>query len=124
NSLVLTAILNGLNILLCGDATKQQELRFTAQISDTMDICKIGHHGSDTSTSWKLLDTAGCPVAIISAGLNNRYGHPHEAVVERLSQNGSLVLNTAVDGDIQMTLTRFFHLITTSSHESVIIIKG
>ena len=123
NSLVLTAILNGLNILLCGDATKQQELRFTAQISDTMDICKIGHHGSDTSTSWRLLDTAGCPVAIISAGLNNRYGHPHADVVERLILNGSLVLNTAIDGDIQITMTRFFHLITTSSHESVIIFK-
>ena len=124
NSLVLVSQLNGLSILLCGDATKQQEQHFAERINETMDICKIGHHGSDTSTSWKLLDTAGCPVAIISAGLNNRYGHPHEAVVERLSQNGSLVLNTAVDGDIQMTLTRFFHLITTSSHESVIIIKG
>lgn len=123
NSLVLVSKMNGLSFLFCGDATKQQEVKYVQQIDEKVDVCKIGHHGSDTSTSWNLLDTAGCPVAIISVGRNNRYGHPHDAVVERLSKNGSLVLNTAAVGDIQITLTRFFHLITTSSHESVIIIK-
>ena len=123
NSLVLVSKMNGLNYLFCGDATKKQEMMFVEKLDERMDVCKIGHHGSDTSTSWQLLDGAECPIAIISAGLNNRYGHPHAEVMDRLTKNGSTILNTAVDGDIQITMTRFFHLITTSSNESVIIIS-
>jgi competence protein ComEC len=88
-----------------------------------MDVCKIGHHGSNTSTSWTLLDHAQCSIAIISAGIDNRYGHPHKEVLDRLKRNGSLILNTQIHGDIRFSFTRFFNLITTSFDESVIIIK-
>lgn len=122
-SLVHMFFLNNLNYLFLGDASIQQEEQFSEVISEPMDVCKIGHHGSKTSTSWKLLDNAGCRIAVISAGVNNRYNHPHVEVVERLLKNGSNILNTQYHGDIQIIMSRFFNLVTTSNHEFGIIFK-
>ncbi|MBQ7889267.1 MAG: hypothetical protein IJ356_05865 [Erysipelotrichaceae bacterium] len=122
-SLVHMFSLNHLNYLFLGDASIEQEEVFLERISDSIDVCKIGHHGSKTSTSWKLLDKAGCRIAVISAGVNNRYNHPHVDVVERLQKNGSIILNTQYQGDIQIIMSRFFNLVTTSNHEFGIIFK-
>ena len=51
-----------------------------------VDVLKIGHHGSKTSTSEALLGFASPTMAVISAGKENRYGHPHQEILERLKQ--------------------------------------
>lgn len=122
-SLVHVFSINDLNFLLCGDAGIEKEKVYVQKLNGPMDVCKIGHHGSKTSTSWQLLDKAGCSYAIISSGVGNRYGHPHKEVLDRLKKNGSIVLNTQIQGDIMIVMTRFFNLITTSNDEFGIILK-
>ncbi len=120
-SLILAFEMNGLNFLFSGDAGQMKEEAAVSLLDETIDVCKISHHGSDSSTSMKYLDKAECSLAIISSGVNNRYGHPHSEVLNRLQRNGSTVLNTQIHGDIQIIMTRFFNLVTTSSHEFGII---
>jgi len=122
-SLILAFAMNEISFLFSGDASSLIEEKAAEVLSETIDVCKIAHHGSKTSTSSKFLDQVGCRLAIISAGVSNRYGHPHKEVIERLEINGSTILNTQIHGDIQIVMTRFFNLITTSNHEFGIIGK-
>lgn len=61
---------------------------------DGVDVLKVGHHGSKTSTGWPIINATTPKYAIISAGENNSYGHPHQEVIERLTQYGSKILQT------------------------------
>ncbi len=64
------------------------------------DILKAGHHGSRTSTSDEWLSATTPSVAIISAGKNNRYGHPHQETLARLTAHQIKTLATAGEGTI------------------------
>lgn len=64
---------------------------------------KVGHHGSRYSTSEELLRAARPRVAVVSVG-ENRYGHPHPAVLERLSAHGAEVLTTQAAGAVRVAL--------------------
>ncbi len=63
-------------------------------------VLKAAHHGSDTSTSARLLETIHPKYAVISAGRNNRYGHPSKEVTDRLSSYGAELLETFQGGAI------------------------
>ena len=65
-------------------------------------ILKTGHHGSKHSTSDKLLTHLKPQLALISAGVDNRYGHPHRDVLERLQGQGVPFLATNEKGAIQL----------------------
>ena len=65
-----------------------------------VDVLKLGHHGSKTSSGEMMLGAAGPRYAVISAGENNRYGHPHKEVLERLDQFGIPYLETSENGAI------------------------
>lgn len=67
-----------------------------------VDILKLGHHGSKSSTSQALLDRITPETAIISAGRQNRYGHPHKEVLQRLGENGIPWINTAYQGAVEL----------------------
>ena len=67
------------------------------------DILKAGHHGSPTSTSAAFLDTVTPEVAIISCGVNNKYGHPNDDVLERLKQRNIQIRRTDIEGTITYT---------------------
>jgi competence protein ComEC len=67
-----------------------------------VDVLKAGHHGSKTSTSEALLGFASPAIAVISAGKGNRYGHPHQEVLERLKQFNVETLGTYEKGGIIM----------------------
>ena len=75
--------LNYLNTsyLFMGDATQGIEKEIK---SDSVDVLKIGHHGSNSSTSSEFLDMIKPKYAIISAGNNAKYNHPAEQVLQRL----------------------------------------
>lgn len=66
-------------------------------------VLKLGHHGSNTSSSNKFLEQVRPEYAIVSAGAGNRYGHPHDEVIERTESIGAQVLETAITGTIVCT---------------------
>ncbi|MBU0646372.1 MBL fold metallo-hydrolase [Patescibacteria group bacterium] len=98
-SVVCELIFKDTSILLAGDATADQEPDYGPLAGD-VDVLKVGHHGSLTSTGVALLNAVTPEIAIISVGVDNRYGHPHPAVLERLNQRGITVFRTDQDGDI------------------------
>ena len=63
-------------------------------------ILKLGHHGSDTSTSPEFLQKVKPEVAIVSAGRNNKFGHPHQSVIDLLSKFNIEVRQTNLEGNI------------------------
>jgi beta-lactamase superfamily II metal-dependent hydrolase len=62
------------------------------------DVLKVAHHGSKTSTMQPFLDAAAPSVAVISAGFENSFGHPHRDVIGRLSERHAAILRTDLDG--------------------------
>ncbi len=92
SSLVLLATINKYHLLLTGDATikvEQQILR-TYHLPH-IHILKAGHHGSRTSTSEALLKRIKPDITLISSGIDNKFGHPHQEVVKRLKKYGSKI---------------------------------
>lgn len=63
-------------------------------------VLKVGHHGSSTSTSQEFLDKINPEYAIISAGENNSYGHPHQVTLNNLNKRGIKTYITAEQGNI------------------------
>ena len=72
-------------------------------ISD-INLLKVAHHGSKTSSSEAFLKAIKPKFAVISCGKDNRYGHPHEEIVERLEGIGSEILRTTDRGQITVTV--------------------
>ena len=115
NSHSIGMLLNYRNfsMLFTGDMDKECEYKMldyvdgllSDQIIETpdIDILKVGHHGSSTSTSEELLDFMTPEVAIMSYGNNNRYGHPHKETLEILKSHDVKILETVKNGEIQIT---------------------
>ncbi|WP_285765407.1 DNA internalization-related competence protein ComEC/Rec2 [Peribacillus sp. SI8-4] len=101
SSIVLYAKLGGLSWLFTGDLEEngEQEL-MTAFPRLQADVLKIGHHGSKTSSSASFLLQLQPKAALISAGKDNRYGHPHKSVLVNLETNRTRVFRTDEDGSI------------------------
>ena len=102
DEMVVARLVYGNNsFLLTGDMEDNLEsflLSFGGSIKS--DVLKVGHHGSKTSTSEKFLGLVNPGLAIISAGKNNKYGHPHQEVTERLSVFEIPILRTDEKGAI------------------------
>ncbi|MFY9461616.1 MAG: ComEC/Rec2 family competence protein [Candidatus Sungiibacteriota bacterium] len=89
-------------ILFMADAERPLEFRLldsSFQILDS-DILKAGHHGSKTSSSEGFLEAVSPEIAVISTGKKNRYGHPHQEVIDRLNKLGIKIFRTDTDGDV------------------------
>lgn len=71
--------------LFMGDAPKEIEEKLIDDYNIKANFLKIGHHGSDTSTSPNFIDVVSPDISVISVGKNNRYGHPKESVLETLA---------------------------------------
>lgn len=83
--------------LMMGDLSQKQERNITVP---AVSVLKVGHHGSKTSSSKEFIARVRPQEAIISAGRDNRYGHPTQEVLERLVAHGAKVLRTDDMGDI------------------------
>nr|WP_282446229.1 ComEC/Rec2 family competence protein [Paenibacillus silvae] len=68
----------------------------------SIDVLKAAHHGSKTSSSDAWLQYWNAKAALISAGVNNTYGHPNPEVMKRLEQEGSRIYRTDKMGEVQM----------------------
>ena len=89
------------SFLLMGDAEKPVEDELLRSKQDvSADLIKIGHHGSDTSTSPTFLDAVHPTDAVISVGEGNSYGHPNQSVLSSLEERGITVHRTDLDGTI------------------------
>ncbi len=107
-SLILNLLIGDTSLLLTGDMGKQEERwlietqKETAEEGEAFDILKVGHHGSKNSSGEEFLEWCGAKVALISSSFKNRYGHPHEETLERLSAAGYQSFGTAWSGSIQV----------------------
>ncbi|MDW8551746.1 DNA internalization-related competence protein ComEC/Rec2 [Staphylococcus nepalensis] len=90
-------------ILLMGDATMNNESILMQKYNlYNVDVLKVGHHGSKTSTSEALLQATKPKIALISAGNNNRYGLPNKLVINKLQSLGAKILQTHTDGEVSI----------------------
>lgn len=88
-------------ILITGDRGRSGEKELLQKYTlPDVDILIAGHHGSKNSTTEELLQAVRPELVIISAGRNNRYGHPAQALLERLSEFGCTVCRTDLQGSI------------------------
>ena len=103
NSNVIYTELNGYRFMFMGDAsvTTEKEILSKYNLSD-IDVLKVGHHGSKTSSSKEFLDEIEPKYSVISVGKNNRYGHPNKEVLNNL--NKSKIYRTDQDGSIMFKI--------------------
>ena len=99
NSNVIYTELNGYKFMFMGDAssTTEKEILNKYNLPD-IDVLKVGHHGSKTSSSKELINEIKPNYSIISVGKNNRYGHPNKEVLDNLED--SKIYRTDQDGSI------------------------
>ncbi|MCH7801489.1 MAG: ComEC/Rec2 family competence protein, partial [Chloroflexi bacterium] len=105
-SVVLRLVYGEVSFLLTGDMFSEAERALVARNAPIeADVLKVGHHGSRSSSSSGFLDMVGPAIAVISAGEDNRFGHPHEEVVEALRSRipDELIFVTGEYGTIEIT---------------------
>ncbi|MDF2720457.1 MAG: competence protein ComEC [Paenibacillus sp.] len=118
-SIVLLMQMRETKMLFTGDMTMANETELlevgagdsaqspsVAAVAAPIDVMKVAHHGSKTSTSEAWLAYWKPKTAVISVGLTNSYGHPNPGVLERLTAAGSEVRRTDWDGEIRMIVTK------------------
>ena len=103
NSNVIYTEFDGYKFLFMGDAstTTEKEILDKYYLSD-IDVLKIGHHGSRTSSSIEFINEINPKYSIISVGENNRYGHPNREVLKNLVN--SKIYRTDEDGSIMFKI--------------------
>lgn len=103
-SMVLDLTYKSFSMLLTGDVEEEGEAMLEEKIKplSTYDVLKVAHHGSGNSTMDSFLDLANPSIALISCGEKNRYGHPHDEVLERLQNQNSKIYRTDLSGAIQV----------------------
>lgn len=103
NSSVIYTELNNHKFLFMGDAgiKVEEDLMEKYNLKD-IDVLKVGHHGSNTSSSEEFINSINPEYSLISVGKNNRYGHPKESVLDNLSNTKNY--RTDYDGSIMFQI--------------------
>ena len=100
-SIVLMIRYGETSFLFTGDAEREAEQALLDSGAELKaDVLKVGHHGSDTSTSYPFLREVMPEYAVISVGEGNSYEHPEEGPLSRLRDAGCKILRTDLNGDI------------------------
>ena len=103
NSNVIYTEVDGYKFLFMGDAEKEKEQDMINKYNiKNIDVLKVGHHGSKTSSSIVFINKMNPNYSIISVGKNNRYGHPNKEVLNVL--NKSKIYRTDKDGSVILKL--------------------
>lgn len=103
-SIVLLGEVAGRRFLLAGDIEEQVDPELLARGIPQVDLLKVAHHGSRTSSTQAFLDVVRPRVAVVSAGLGNPYGHPAPATIQRLSVSAGQTFRTDRDGTVEVRL--------------------
>lgn len=103
NSSVIYLKYNNMKFLFMGDAgiVKENDILEKYNMSN-IDVLKVGHHGSKTSSSKKFIDEINPKYGVISVGKNNKYGHPNKEILNTLSN--SKIYRTDEDGSIMFKI--------------------
>jgi competence protein ComEC len=104
NSVVLELGYGETSILLPGDAGEPEERYLLDAYGDRLNatVLKVGHHGSDSSTTPPFLDAVSPRVAVISSAYDSQYGHPHQIVLASLADRDVPTFWTATHGTVVM----------------------
>jgi beta-lactamase superfamily II metal-dependent hydrolase len=103
-SIVIKLTYGTVSFMLTGDAENEEEQAILMSGADLRStILKVGHHGSRGSTSEAFLTAVGPQVGVISAGEGNRYGHPHQELLDRLQRAGVQIYRTDQHGTVTLT---------------------
>ena len=91
--------------LFMGDASTEREKDILEKYNlKDVDFLKVGHHGSNTSSSEEFINSINPKYSLISVGKNNRYGHPNKEVLDTL--NDSKIYRTDQDGSIMFKIKK------------------
>lgn len=92
------------SFIFTGDAEKlaEKEMIESGKLQD-IDVYKVGHHGSDTSSSEEFLEVIKPDIAVISCGEGNSYGHPCDITLEKLSKYTDKIYRTDLSGSVVIT---------------------
>jgi competence protein ComEC len=101
-SVVLKVTYGDTSFMLTGDAPSEIENHLVDTYGEKLksDVLKLGHHGSRTSTSEGFLDAVSPSYAVVSAGVGNSYGHPHQEVMQRVFARNIQSSHTGTDGTV------------------------
>ena len=103
NSNVIYTELNGYKFMFMGDASTTNEREILNKYNlPNIDVLKVGHHGSKTSSGKEFIGEINPKYSIISVGKNNRYGHPNKEVLDNLED--SKIYRTDMDGSIMFRI--------------------
>ena len=112
NSNVIYFNFTNYKFLFMGDAGVDKEKDILKKYNiKNIDFIKVGHHGSNTSSSQEFIDSINSKYSLISVGRNNRYGHPKNEVLDILSN--SKIYRTDLDGSIEIKLNKNGYKIRT-----------
>ena len=101
NSSVIYTSINNYKLLFMGDAGKDKELDIIKKYNiSNIDVLKVGHHGSNTSSDKSFINKMNPKYSVISVGLNNKYGHPNKETLNNLKE--SIIYRTDISGGIMI----------------------
>ena len=105
-STVIKVTLGQMDVLMTGDAETQVEksILSSGEYIDS-EVLKVGHHGSDTSTSKEFLDAVDPDYGLISCKVGNKYNHPIKSTMDKLENSNVIVYRTDECGDVILTIT-------------------
>jgi competence protein ComEC len=90
------------NSLFTGDLPQKYEEVIMHDINVDVDFLQVGHHGSKTSTSSSFIKKITPDFAIISCGLQNKFGHPHKDTIDTLDENNVKIYRTDLQGTVKV----------------------
>ncbi|MFX3674443.1 MAG: DNA internalization-related competence protein ComEC/Rec2 [Paenisporosarcina sp.] len=120
DSLVLFLEHEGFRALFTGDLEENGEKRIVETYKDSLkpiSVLKAGHHGSKTSSSEEFINALHPMITVFSAGVDNRYGHPHKEIVKRFHDLQLETISTAEVGTINIRVKNGLMTIRTSSEK-------
>ena len=105
NSIVCKLNYYNFSMLFTGDIEEVAEEEIINEFNEDMlksDILKVAHHGSKTSSIEKFINSVNPEIAFIGVSKNNKFGHPNEAVVNRLKNKGVKIYRTDKQGEVNV----------------------
>ena len=117
---------NGVRVVLTGDSNEINEPLFVERAGYIdCDVLKVGHHGSETSSTEGFLDAVDCEYAIISCNAEgNTFYHPRQNTLDRLIEDGMTIYRTDNNGNILLTVDESGEITFTTEREADRTVNG
>lgn len=106
NSIVFQLECYGKRTLFTGDISKEVENDLLESYNINVDILKVAHHGSKTSSGEEFLKRINPKISLIGVGKNNKFGHPNIETINNLKNVGSKIYRTDLNGEIMIEINR------------------